>query len=535
MSSRNDGQTWLRFIGWAAPMLLVAGGCIGSDTTKCGQDVCPEGWVCDPQHTLCVRPSQLTLCNELGEGEPCIVLGVEGYHCDLGVCVEGVCGDGITDVGEECDDGDANSDTAPDACRADNCVLPICGDGVIDSTEICDNGSANSDTTADACRTTCDAAGCGDGQLDTGESCDDGNEVTLDGCEVCAPAMFRANTYLVGSQGSATVAMSTGGDFVVGWQCGDRGGVYARFFSAPSVAVGDEVRLDDSVGNPASLRLEISDSGDVAALWEEPTGLVLRLFTATGAALSDELPVCQAGDSCGGSAALAMAPDGQLTVVWRGSDNALWGRRFTASGQPEGDAILVSAGGSGPTVAMSASGDLVVAWILSGMIFLQRVNAAGQLVGVAEQVDGGDYATYSPRVSMASDGSYVLAWQSYEPSSNEEQVLMRLYLADGMPASPVTRVDADDTDMRSSVRASMFPGGGFIVSWRGDHNSNFDAPLWVQRFDAGAQPLGAPTEVTYPEPIRNGDVSAGPDGSFVATFDANDLSTWDIHGRLYVP
>jgi hypothetical protein len=81
------------------------------------------------------------------------------------------CGDGHIDPGETCDDGPANSDTTPDACRTD-CTPARCGDAVIDTGETCDDGPANSDTTPDACRTDCTPAGCGDGIVDTGEDCD---------------------------------------------------------------------------------------------------------------------------------------------------------------------------------------------------------------------------------------------------------------------------------------------------------------------------------------------------------------------------
>jgi hypothetical protein len=53
---------------------------------------------------------------------------------------EPVCGNGILEEGEECDDGTLNSDTTPDACRLD-CTNPGCGDGVVDSSETCDNAS----------------------------------------------------------------------------------------------------------------------------------------------------------------------------------------------------------------------------------------------------------------------------------------------------------------------------------------------------------------------------------------------------------
>lgn len=53
-----------------------------------------------------------------------------GDGCDE-VCKKETCGNGIHDYGEECDNGDKNSDTAPGACRK-NCMLAKCNDGVVD-------------------------------------------------------------------------------------------------------------------------------------------------------------------------------------------------------------------------------------------------------------------------------------------------------------------------------------------------------------------------------------------------------------------
>jgi hypothetical protein len=49
------------------------------------------------------------------------------------------CGNAVRepDGGEECDEGEENSDTEPDTCRT-SCVSPFCGDGVADSGETCD-------------------------------------------------------------------------------------------------------------------------------------------------------------------------------------------------------------------------------------------------------------------------------------------------------------------------------------------------------------------------------------------------------------
>ncbi len=95
-----------------------------------------------------------------------------------------VCGDGVLyERCEVCDDGGANSDVVPDACRTD-CRAARCADSVVDTGEECDDGNTDP---CDGCSATCTiepGLGCGDGVAvpACGEQCDDGNDVAGDGC-----------------------------------------------------------------------------------------------------------------------------------------------------------------------------------------------------------------------------------------------------------------------------------------------------------------------------------------------------------------
>ena len=102
-------------------------------------------------------------------------------RCTADCLVQDLCGNGAVDPGEDCDDGDDNSDTARDACR-ENCLAAHCGDDVVDSGEACDDGPRNSDEVPGACRKTCVLPSCGDGVVDPGEACDDGNTSDGDTC-----------------------------------------------------------------------------------------------------------------------------------------------------------------------------------------------------------------------------------------------------------------------------------------------------------------------------------------------------------------
>lgn len=134
------------------------------------------------------------------------VYNCKGHGGVVKQVVSPLCGDGILDVGEACDNGPGNTDLEPDSCRTD-CRLTYCGDGVIDRGEQCDDGSRNLNNLPNTCRANCTLPVCGDGIVDdsshqvTGtvfsEACDDGNTDNSDGCTTecnqCLPLAQMGN------------------------------------------------------------------------------------------------------------------------------------------------------------------------------------------------------------------------------------------------------------------------------------------------------------------------------------------------------
>jgi cysteine-rich repeat protein len=135
-------------------------------------------------------------CSLPGEGPICGD-GVQetGEGCDDGndnphdactnSCTPAACGDAVVQVGtEQCDAGSSASAT----CDAD-CTIAYCGDGQVNNAhgEVCDAGlDGNSSATCDS---DCSVPTCGDAFVNkpAGEQCDDGNSVNGDGCSnTCA-------------------------------------------------------------------------------------------------------------------------------------------------------------------------------------------------------------------------------------------------------------------------------------------------------------------------------------------------------------
>ncbi|MEZ4385824.1 MAG: choice-of-anchor L domain-containing protein [Nannocystaceae bacterium] len=113
--------------------------------------------------------------------------GTSGSDTDTegttGTTGDGVCGDGVLDLDEECDDGEQNG--SDESTCGDDCTLKaaVCGNGVSEIGEECDDGNTDD---GDGCAADCTTEAmnvCGDGGLGDGEACDDGNDVPNDGCE----------------------------------------------------------------------------------------------------------------------------------------------------------------------------------------------------------------------------------------------------------------------------------------------------------------------------------------------------------------
>ncbi len=155
------------------------------------------------------------------------------------------CGDGSVDDGEECDDGEGNSDTLPDACRTD-CTLPVCGDGVIDSDESCD-GEAESDCYG-PCRGDCTC--CGDDVVNgTEEECDGADS----DCGVCVEGFITFDGFQPGEIISMIDTVPEVGPILVeGFRPGAPGANYAIVFDTNNINTdpGSGLLIDADLGSP---------------------------------------------------------------------------------------------------------------------------------------------------------------------------------------------------------------------------------------------------------------------------------------------
>jgi cysteine-rich repeat protein len=249
-------------------------GAANSDTvpdacrTGCGSPYCGDGVVdsvedCDDRDSLeggpCTSSCETAAC---GDGElcadPACTSGPGGgpEECDppytsddsstisCSNACEVLCGNGTLDAasGEECDDGNANSDLAADACRSD-CLLPHCGDGVTDAGEECDPGDTAEEENHYPCTTECLFAVCGDGYVCSDDTCTSG---PFGGGEACDPPFASG-----GESGCSVGCDNTCGDGTVdainGETCDTSGASLTCDHNCTAPACGD-LTVNESAG-----------------------------------------------------------------------------------------------------------------------------------------------------------------------------------------------------------------------------------------------------------------------------------------------
>lgn len=201
--------------------------------------------------------------------------------------------------------------------------------------------------------------------------------------------VIRANLPSQHDRHAPVIAVEPDGRFAVAWRSDVPGSIPAgdyvlsdavgRIFSAKGIPVTPEILLleaehpspagdDANEAYPASVALAPDGTLSVLARW---FGICVQSFLARvppGAGERSSL-LSLTGGACTSAyhsraESLAMGKDGSLVVAWRGFE--LEARRFAPSGEPRGNAFLVSQVTTDnqvdPAVALQAGGSFVVVW-----------------------------------------------------------------------------------------------------------------------------------------------------------------------------
>ncbi|MBZ0115841.1 MAG: hypothetical protein K8H88_02515, partial [Sandaracinaceae bacterium] len=155
-----------------------------SEAIDCTTRLCAAG-TCDvvPECRDGVRGGSETdvdcggsMCEGCANGRRCTLdRDCATEHCVGGRCAASLCGDGVVQAPETCDDGSGGARAQSATCDVD-CTAVQCGDGVVNTLagEDCDGDGTGTGGETVSCNTDCTRARCGDGLVNrsAGEDCD---------------------------------------------------------------------------------------------------------------------------------------------------------------------------------------------------------------------------------------------------------------------------------------------------------------------------------------------------------------------------
>jgi hypothetical protein len=250
---------------------------------------------------------------------------------------------------------------------------------------------------------------------------------------------------------------------------------------------------------------------------------------------------------------VARAPDGSFVVVWQsngqdGSYSSVHGQRFDSAGAPAGTEFQINTFTTGlqahPAVAQASDGSFVVVWDSYGQdgsfssVHGQRFDSAGAQVGTEFQVN--TYTTNDqsfPVVAQASGGSFVVVWNSYGQDGSSVGVHAQRFDSAGAAAGTEFQVNTYTTSLQGAAAVAQASDGSFVVVWQSNGQDGSYLSVHGQRFDSAGAPAGTEFQVnTYTTSYQYlAAVAQASDGSFVVVWQSNgqDGSYTSVHGQRF--
>ncbi len=279
--------------------------------------------------------------------------------------------------------------------------------------------------------------------------------------------------------------------------------------------------------------------------------LAAWILGATTAQAEFQVNTYTTGDQS--EAVVGMDGAGNAVALWRSENNGVVGQRFDNLGTPVGTEFVVSSG-SKPAIAVVPDGRFIAAWHKQDPgadhdIFVELYDSLGVPAGTAIRVNSrlANGQTH-PMIGAADDGSFVVAWRSFDPTLDSQDVFARRFDSTGSPLGPDFLVNTYTTEAQGNPMAlDVAPDGSFVVAWRSrfqlDGLVNQDSgDVFAQRFDPDGATVGTEFLVNTHTPGAQGmgglDVAVNDDGSFVIVWNGNNFSEpylpgGEVYGKRY--
>jgi hypothetical protein len=139
-----------------------------------------------------------------------------------------------------------------------------------------------------------------------------------------------------------------------------------------------------------------------------------------------------------------------------------------------------------------------------------------------------------PSVALAGDGGFVVVWYSDGQDGDGQGVFGRRFASAGAPLGPELQINTFTTGNQQYPRVAVAPDGGFVVAWNSAQDGDYYG-VFARRFESSGAALAAEFQVNLTTVGGQGYPALAFDagGGFVVTWLSNSSGTGDIFARRY--
>ncbi len=374
---------------------------------------------------------------------------------------------------------------------------------------------------------------------------------------VLAQSFVRIDNGATDESTSSTMTALANGGFVATWQI-DRAGagpdgydVFARVYDAGGVALSGDiaVNMPNLIGDSQFQTVALSHGG-FAVVWvtwlnggdSSQTEVLARVFDASGDELSSGVIAVNAPNAVDDSAPQVTALADGFVVTWQtlrndgSNDYDVYARVFDGSGNATGAEFPVNAPNGVydiiPSIIALSGGGFAVSWIndmFSGDRFVRVYDADGSELSGQISVRGSTTGNVSNNNIVALEGGgFVVTWNANynTDASTDQNVFARVFDASGaeIPGGLIT-VSADNAQSDTFARVVALSGGGFAVTWQSRRNADgsSDDDVIARVYDAnGVEVSGGEILISAPNTQHDTEpqIAALAGGGFVVAWSA---------------